>query len=185
MIEQLVYPQDKLPLHLKCQILSFLRIHFPEGFIGANRLRDWISSPNNHPVSIMLVESGILICHVEVLWKELSHANETYKIYGLSGVFTYPAFRNQGYGHKVVDLGTEYIDATDGDIGMFHCAPALKAFYQQCGWIAMEQATTLIGDINDPTLSDELLMMRFKSERGRKGQLTFETQPIYFGDNTW
>lgn len=115
MIQQLTYPQDQLPARLKCQILAFLRINYPEGFTGVNRLRDWISSPDTHPVSIMLVEAGILISHTEVLWKELEHGGQRYKAYGLSGVFTYPAFRGQGYGQQIVELGTAYIDASDGD----------------------------------------------------------------------
>lgn len=185
MIQQLIYPQDQLPEPLKCQILAFLRINYPEGFIGANRLRNWISSPDMHPVSIMLVEAGILISHTEILWQEIEHIGQRYKAYGLSGVFTYPAFRGQGYGQQIVELGTAYIDASDGDIGIFHCTPHLKTFYSRSGWLAMEYATTLIGDRSDPTLSDELMMMRFLSEKGRQGRTTFEQHPLYFGENTW
>lgn len=185
MIQQLIYPQDQLPAHLKCQILAFLRINYPEGFTGANRLRDWISSPDTHPVSIMLVEADVLISHTEVLWKELEHGGQRYKAYGLSGVFTYPAFRGQGYGQQIVELGTAYIDAGDGDIGIFHCAPYLKTFYAQSGWLAMEQAITLIGDKFAPTVSDELMMMRFLTEKGRQGRAVFGQHPLYFGENTW
>ncbi len=35
MIQELVYPQHQLPDHLKCQILSFLRVEFPDGFMGS------------------------------------------------------------------------------------------------------------------------------------------------------
>jgi hypothetical protein len=34
MIKELVYPINELPAHLKCQIVSFLRIVWPEGFMG-------------------------------------------------------------------------------------------------------------------------------------------------------
>ena len=34
MIQQLVYAQSQMPAHLKCQILSFLRIVWPDGFVG-------------------------------------------------------------------------------------------------------------------------------------------------------
>ncbi|MEZ4863639.1 MAG: GNAT family N-acetyltransferase [Caldilineaceae bacterium] len=185
MIEQLIYPQDQLPEHLKWQIISFLRIYYPEGFMGVNRLRDWISTPHNHPVSIMLVEAGVLISHTEVVWKELVHAGEHYKAYGLTGVFTYPPFRGQGYGRQIVEAGTAYIDGSDGDIGIFHCAPHLQSFYEQCGWSAMAEATTLVGDYAAPTVSEEVMMMRFLSEKGRQGQATFAQQQLYFGENTW
>lgn len=185
MVEEYSYPQDELPPHLKCQILAFLRITYPEGFVGANRLRDWISTPDNHPVSILLVEAGILISHTEVVWKELRHADTSYKVYGLTGVFTYPAFQGQGYGRRIVELGSAYIDASDGDIGLFHCAPHLEPFYRQCGWTPMHHAITLVGNPATPVASAELLMMRFLSDKGQRGRATFEQQPIYFGANTW
>lgn len=50
----------------------------------------------------------------------------------------------------------------------------------------MEAATTLIGPKDASVVSDELLMMQFLSEKGRKGRLAFERVPIYFGeDGTW
>lgn len=185
MIQQLVYDHDKLPAHLKCQILSFLRIHFPEGFVGENRLRNWISTPDNHPISLMLIEEDILISHTQVVWKYLDHGGETYKVYGLSGVFTYPAFQRQGYGQRIVELGTAYIDASDGDVGIFHCVPHLQRFYTRCGWTAMEQAVTLVGSQETPVISDELMMIRFLNEKGRAGRQAFEQEPIYFGEDTW
>lgn len=120
-----------------------------------------------------------------MVWKYLDHGGETYKAYGLSGVFTYPAFQRQGYGRRIVEMGTAYIDAHDGDIGIFHCAPKLKEFYTRCGWTAMEQAVTWIGEKEVPVISDELMMIRFLNEKGRAGQQAFETQPLYFGDVTW
>lgn len=180
-----MYPGNELPPDLKCQILSFLRIMWPEGFIGENRLRDWISKEENHPVHIVLVEDGILISHTEVLWKYLDHAGETYKAYGLSGVFTYPPFWGQGYGRRIVDAGTAYIEASDADIGIFHCDPRLVGFYTGSGWIPMKNATTLAGAKDDPVISDELMMMRFLSEKGKRGRSAFESEPVYFGEVTW
>jgi hypothetical protein len=43
MVQELIYPSNELPAHLKYQILSLLRIVWPEGFVGENKLRDWIS----------------------------------------------------------------------------------------------------------------------------------------------
>jgi len=83
MIQQLVYPESQLPAHLRWQILSFLRIEWPDGFVGQNRLRDWISREEQNPLSFVLVENDILISHAQVLWKYLGHAGETYNVYGL------------------------------------------------------------------------------------------------------
>ena len=153
--------------------------------MGKNRLRDWISIKEDHSISIMFVEQEILISHTQVVWKFLSHEGETYKTYGLSGVFTYPAFRRQGYGKQIVDKGTAYIDATDADIAMFHCDKSLKLFYEKSGWIPMETAVTYVGPQDDPVISNELLMMRFLSSHGKKARIAFETIPFYFGEDTW
>jgi GNAT superfamily N-acetyltransferase len=158
---------------------------WPEGFVGKNRLRDWISTDDNHSISIVLVEQDILISHTEVVWKYLDHAGETYKVYGLSGVLTYPAFRRHGYGKRIVERGTAYINASDADIAMFHCDKSLKEFYARCGWIPMETAITYVGSKTNPTISTELLMMRFLSDHGKKCKQAFETVPFYFGEDTW
>jgi len=158
---------------------------WPEEFAGENLLRDWIAKAKHHPVNIVLVENNILISHTAVLWKLLEHAGEIYKVYGLNGVFTYPAFRRQGYGRRVVDAGTAYIKASDADIGMFHCDPDLKDFYAGSRWVPMEHSTTWIGAKDSPEVSDELMMALFLSEKGKKGRSSFESEPVFFGDYTW
>ncbi len=186
MVEQLTYTSADLPADLKCQVLSFLRVQWPEGFMGDNRLRDWITDESDHPMHIVLVEAGILISHTNVVWKYLDHAGVTYKKYGLTGVFNYPAFRGQGYGGRIVAAGTAYIQATDADIAMLHCDPALWSFYAQYGWEPFEHATTYIGPQDAPVVADELLMMQFLSPKGHQGKAAFGDHPIYFGsDSTW
>ena len=185
MIKELVFPSNKMPPHLKCQVLSFLRIMWPNGFLDENRLRDWISHEEDHSISMMLVERGVLISHTEVVWKYLDHAGETYKAYGLSGVFTYPAFRGKGHGKRIVDKGTSYIEASDADIGIFHCDLSLKQFYASSGWIPIETAVTLEGPKDNPVIDDEIMMMRFFTEHGKKGRPAFENIPLYFGEYTW
>jgi GNAT superfamily N-acetyltransferase len=185
MIEELVYPSNEMPPHLKCQVLSFLRIMWPDGFMDENRLRDWISHEEDHSISMMLVEKGVLISHTEVVWKYLDHAGESYKAYGLSGVFTYPAFRGKGHGKRIVDKGTSYIEASDADIGIFHCDMSLKQFYASRGWIPIETAVTLEGPKDNPVIDDEMMMMRFFTEHGKNGRPAFENIPLYFGEYTW
>jgi aminoglycoside 2'-N-acetyltransferase I len=170
MVQELIYPQKEIPPRLKIQILSFLRIMWPKGFVGKYRLRDWISGEDVNGISIMLVEKGILISHAEVVWKYLDHAGKTYKTYGLSGVFTYPDFRGQGYGRRIVEKGTDYILHSGADIGMFHCDKPLKKFYEKYGWSSMETAVTYIGPKEDPVISGELLLMMFLSEHGKQGR---------------
>ncbi len=133
MAEQLVVPHGQLPSHLECQVLSFTRVHWWEGFSGDLRLRDWIHRPEQHPFHFVLAENRVLISYVGVIWKYLEHAGERYKTYGLSGVFTYPAFRCQGYGSRLVEEATEHIRRSDADIGLFTCDPSLRDFYGASG----------------------------------------------------
>ena len=179
------YRGDQLPNGIKLQILSFIRIEWPGGFSGPNQFRDWISREEQHPVHCVLIENDILISHAAVLWKSLEHGGESSKVFGLSGVFTYPSLRRQGYGHQVVKAGTRLIRRSDGDLAMLWCDPALEQFYGAHGWIPMMQAVTLMGAREDPTENEELLMMLFLSKKGKEKRPSFETEPIYFGSDTW
>lgn len=186
MVNLLVFPQAQLPPEISCQVLSFLRVTWPEGFTGENRLRSWITRAEHHPVSFALIESGLLIAHAQVVWKMLEHSGIVYKTYGLTGVFTYPSFQGQGYGLQVIQAATQSIAQSDADIGMFHCDPSLNSFYAQAGWQAMEGAVTWLGERSNPYLSDELMMMQFFSEKGRLGSESFTSQPVFFDeDSTW
>lgn len=186
MAELLIYPQSELPERYACQILSFLRVVWWQGFVGENRLRDWITHERFHPVSYLLVESGLVISHAQVVWKVLAHGGEAYLAYGLTGVFTYPAFRGQGYGAQVVRAATQAIDAGPADVALFNCAPELAAFYGPLGWTPQPDMQTLIGDRDHPVAANELLMMRFLSEKGRRDRAAFEHGALFFDeDDTW
>jgi hypothetical protein len=181
-----VYTDADLPEYYQCQVLSFLRIVFPEGFMGENRLRDWITAPRFHPLHFLLVEADLVISHAEVVWKTLEHAGHSYKTYGLTGVFTYPSFQHQGYGLRLIQAATQYILSSDADVAMFHCKPDLEQFYSRADWIPMKNSVTWIGSQREPVKSQELLLMRFISPQGRAARPDFENLPIFFNeDDTW
>lgn len=185
MVELLTYVGEELPADLRCQVLSFQRIQWPDGFMGVNRLRDWIHHPEHHPTHFMLVESGVLISYAGVLWKYLEHAGEVHKTYGLSGVLTYPAFGRQGYGSRVVAAATAHIRGSDADIGLFTCAHHLKDFYSASGWIPMEDTVLLSGPRSASYPTEELVMMDFFSEKGKRGRSVFASMPVHFDDDLW
>lgn len=185
MIQQLIYSDDDLPSDLKCQILSFIRIEWSDGFSGQNQWRDWITKKEQHPVHTVLVENNILISYTGIVWKYLDHAGETFKTFGLSGVFTYPAFRGQGYGSRIVRSATEYIWRGDGDIAILFCGQRRRNFYSRQGWVAIDNATTLVGSQDNPKIESSLRMMLFISEKGKRAQSEFENQPLYFGEDSW
>ncbi len=137
-----------------------------------------------HPVSLFLEEEGVLISNLEVVWKLLHQAGETYKAYGLTGVFTYPAFRKQGYGLELVHSARSYIEQRgDADIVIFHST--VKGFYEKAGFERMDSLVTLVGDPKNPESSNETAFMLFVSEKGKRGRTSFEKGPLYFGEQTW
>src|SRR5690348_5357747 len=93
MIQQFMYKDTEFPSHIKWQVISFTRMQWPEGFVGKNQFRDWITPEKYHSLHFVLMANELLISYVGVVWKELEHAGEIYKTYGLSGVFTFPSFR--------------------------------------------------------------------------------------------
>jgi predicted N-acetyltransferase YhbS len=185
MMRQLICPTTELPPTLQDQILTFLRLTWPKGFFEGKPTPDWLAHQENHPLHFVLVDDGLLLSHAVVVWKYLEHAGETYKAYGLAGVFTHPTFREQGYGKQIVEAGTAYIKRSDADIGMLWCAPSLKNFYARSGWIGLEKSRTLIGPKEAPDVYHLLLMMLFISEKGKHSQPAFESEPIYFGLEAW
>ncbi len=185
MAELVVCPGEVLPADLKQQVLVCQRIQWPSSFTGPHRQRDWINHPHHHPTHFLLVDDGMVVSHVGVVWKVLEHAGEAYTTYGLSGVLTAPAFRRQGHGRRLVDAASEHIRRSDADIGLFMCPPNRRAFYAASGWIPMERTALLGGPRSTPYPSQELTMMDFFSEKGRRGRPTFEGRPIYFDDDLW
>jgi len=184
MEELVIYHHQKdIPPLIYQQILDFLRIVWTDGFQEKNRLRDWVTNEKIHPVTFLLVEKGLLISCVQVVWKYLEHAGNTYKTYGLTGVFTYPQFRKQGYGIKLLNATREYIEKQDADIVMFNSDKT--GFYEKAGYERMDKVVTLKGNPDKPETDDGYAFMIFLSEKGRKGRIDFETKQVYFGEDTW
>jgi GNAT superfamily N-acetyltransferase len=176
------YHPDQLPPDLKWQILSYLRAEWPEDFTRISPRRDWLAHPDHHPLHMVIVDAGFLVSHAAVVWKYLDHAGRTYKVYGLGGVFTYPDYRGRGYGRQIIDAGTDYIRASDADVGMLFCEPRLKDFYAHSGWIPVDSAPTLVGPPDKPSAIAELRLMLFLSERGKTGREAFENVPVNFNE---
>lgn len=186
MIELLTMPTSQLPSLWKWQILAFQRIVWTEGFVGKHQGRDWITREADHPISLLLVDGERVLAHVNVVWKTLQYIDSSYKAYGLTGVFTFPERRGQGYGLQLVQHATKYIDRQDGDIALFHCDPDNVAFYQRAGWEARPDAQTLIGSRSDPTLVTEILMLRQLSPHGQRFCDSLAHETLFFdADSTW
>jgi GNAT superfamily N-acetyltransferase len=177
------YSDDELPAHLKWQTLSFLRAVWPEDFAGDARSRDWITRSDVHPVHFVLTQNALLISYAGVVWRYLEHGGTTYKVYGISGVFTYPAHQGEGHGKHIVGAAMNYIrHAPDADFAMLWCRPPLREFYLNLGWEHLNTARVIENRDNPSVEYAELLMMLFLSDKGRAGRTDFAEKPIYFSD---
>lgn len=177
MIQQHIFASQDVPERFTCQILSFVRIQWPALFSGKHRLRDWTSKPDLHPVTFLLEEEGVLISRLEVVWDVLAHVGETYLTYGLRGVFTYPAFRKQGYGLQLVQSAVAWIERqAEADLVLVHST--LTGFYEQAGFERMDSLITLVGEPNRPERSPETAFLLFLSEKGKRGRSRFENASV-------
>ncbi len=179
----LTRPGHDLPPDLRCQVVSFMRVYAWQVFQSKPIGWDFIDSAS-HPLSFALVEQEVLISHALVSWRDLTHAGETHKMYGLSAVFTYPQFERQGYGRQVVDAATVHILASDADVAMLSCKPPLTAFYAASGWVDMPATQILHGSKSAPTKGGHVMML-FVSGKGRSSRLAFEREPVYVGAYMW
>ena len=185
MVDVSSFPSSDLPPHLKCQILSFIRVEWWWVFQGKNQFWDY-TIKDTHPVNVIIHEQDVIISHVEVNWRMLTHKAKSYKVYGLSAVFTYPAFRKQGFGKQAVQAATDYIQQSDADIAMLFCLPHLKGFYEACGWTYMQNTSTLYGNPDIPEQDDEvILLMSFVSNTAKQDRNQFDDTSIYVGKYTW
>ncbi len=184
MIQLKIYKSESdVPPLIHQQILDFSRMTWSDGFQGKNRLRIWVQNPNNHPLFFLLQEEEVLIANVAVVWKFIVHKGIKYKMYALSGMMTYPSFRKQGYGLKIVNVVKEYMLKQDGDFIMIHSK--LKGFYEKAGFESMTKIRTLFGNPKKPKLSDQSVFALFLTEKGKRGRKDFESEPFYFGKELW
>ena len=183
MLRLLTLPSHDLPPEIKCQVVSFMRIYAWPVFQSQPLGWDFMDEAR-HPFSLALVDGEVLISHAEVNWRALDHAGDTFIMYGLSAVFTYPQFRGQGYGHQVVEAATNHILSSEADVAMLGCQPELTEFYSAHGWSPMKEVKILIGSKDSLTQGGNVMLL-FVSEKGRRSRAAFKREPVYVGAYMW
>jgi GNAT superfamily N-acetyltransferase len=180
-----IYPTTyDVPPLIACQILSFIRITWFD--IYQYELDAPFMPDEWHPVHIVLSEQHAVLSYAAAVWRFITHIGETYKAYGLSSVFTYPAFRNRGYGRQVVEVATAHIaHDPEADIAVLFTAPTLRQFYERSGWEHTPNVTILTGNPSQPQIYDAFTMMRFLSPKGKQARAKFEQEPVYFAEYGW
>jgi GNAT superfamily N-acetyltransferase len=183
MIEERIYPVAELPPLIECQVRDFVRIVWTGALVDDPSVP--LGPPDRDPVHIVIVDGTMLISHVQMLTFTLEHTAQHYRVCGVSGVFTYPGFRGQGYGERIVTAGNKFIDGHGVDFGMLFTSPDLEKFYNRHGWIAIPKLTILEGDPADPKPSDEFTMLYPVTSHGQQAVQAFENSSLYIGPRGW
>jgi predicted N-acetyltransferase YhbS len=185
MVEISRYAVADLPPDIKCQIMSFIRIQWPWIFDPSNRLMDLMEGGSGR-YSFVIAEQGVLISHAEVNQRTLEYLGESYRVYGVGAVMTYPSFRREGFGAQVVEAATEHIKASDADFALLFTSPDLASFYEQHGWEVLPGVRITVGDADHPIPHDnEFMMGYFVTERGRQARASLLSTPLYVGPYMW
>jgi aminoglycoside 2'-N-acetyltransferase I len=181
-----VFSKDDLPRDLAIQIASYVRVQWP--FLLGTKTPLWESAP--YPADgkhFILFDGDVLISHVLVLRKQLSHIGQEWNVGGLASVFTYPTHRGAGHGEKVVAAASDYLrNNGETDFALLFCGERVSSLYLRTGWEFWKQPPILFGDKASPQVFDAYLTMGMMvSQRARDARAAMEGQPLYVGQNTW
>lgn len=167
----------KASIPLRKEFAELIKTVWPESLDN-----DDIHHPDLLPVSFFLRVAGLVISYCAVLSKEISHADNTYKIAGLSYVCTHPNHRKQGYGLQTVKIATQFIENSHIDIGLFTCDYELVSFYKNFGWSVANRVSVVSGKYPGSLSSFDLgkeVLIRFFSKKSIIDKKHFSNTVIY------
>lgn len=178
------HSNDDLPAAYECQARAAVRMLWHDAY--TYDIDAPLIPPERHPQHIVVANRHALISYARVVWVTAQHAGQTWKVYALGDVFTYPAFRKQGYGRQVVDAASRLIQSdADADIAILFTDPVQERFYAAGGWETVTLTDVTIGDADSPEPHPYFSMMQFLSARARASRGNFETQPLYLPGYGW
>lgn len=179
------YRRHEVPPLFAAQIASYQRIQWPQIRDRNNRVWEW-DDVNRDYMHFVLIDNEIVISHASVNWRDVSLGGERFSVWGMSSVFTYPAFRKGGFATKTVSTATDFMREGSGDLAMLFTGQPLVKFYTAIGWEHVPTARIFYGDPNAPVQkTDNAIMMLFISDRGRKARERFATEDVFVGPMTW
>ena len=171
------FTRDALPDHFRWQVISALRMMWPEDFAGTNCCPTTIFGPDWQSTHVVISAGDSVIAHAGFVLLDLTHCGESYRVAGLGAVVTFPNFRRTGLGTRAVAEATRLIDESEADVAALFCPNHLLRFYGQFGWSNQSEGLTTTGNPQSPTIEPEPRLMRFLSDHGRSGEHSFSTSP--------
>ena len=126
-------PGGSLADNLTWQALSFMRCEWPFLFSGDNRLRArTFESAVSH---LVRTDGDVLLSYADVVADQVTVAGEPISVLGLSNVFTFPPYRNEGHASEIVNAAGRQIDASGVNLALLFCEEWLEPFYRARGWL--------------------------------------------------
>lgn len=186
MRQLLSFPKHQAPRDIAIQIRSYYRIQWPHVHAQSGSIWNYSADNPLRPIDFVLMEDEALISHAEANWRPIEFAGQSLVCAGLSGVFTYPAWRGSGLAKDVVKAATSRINNSDADLAMLFTGPRLRNFYIECGWTPVDTARVMYGDPANPKQDQTgQVMMLFVSPRGKELAERLANEPVFVGPGTW
>jgi hypothetical protein len=179
MPQLLTYPHQQFPPDLNWQAVSFMRVEWPSILLGGHRFGAETYPAACHPIHFVVTEQQLLISYAASMQLILSHAGKVYSVAAFGNVFTFPAFRGEGYGRQVVDAAVHSIRMSTVDLAIVFCKPHLLRFYQASGWELVDGVGTRVGTPDSFADHPYHRLMLFVSEHGKRARSAFEQSPLY------
>jgi aminoglycoside 2'-N-acetyltransferase I len=152
------FPEGEVPLALRTQVLALQEQVWPSTEVAEGSERgaeDVGHDPALCPLSMLLIEDGVVVAALSILSKDLAHRGQSYAASGLSTVVTDPGRRGKGYGGRLVAAARAQIEHSGADLGIFTCDRPLQAFYEAAGWSTLIDTVLIGGTPEEPFPSDQ------------------------------
>ena len=154
MLRIATYPEGDTPEALRRQVLAAQDEAWPSDSGSAAASLAPVHDPALQPVSMLLVEGDTVVSALDVLFKQIEHAEWSLAAAGLSTVVTPLAHRGRGFGRMLVTHAYEAMPTFGVDLGVFTCDRPLQGFYAACGWEWLPGTVLVGGTPEEPFPSD-------------------------------
>jgi len=180
-----VLKRHEVPREIAAQIRSYGRIQWPFSQGQSGQLWDY-TPRTDAPIHFILMKEEVVVSHACVNWRNLEFDGRTLNVYGLSTVFTYPAFRKGGYAKQVVTEASNFMRQSPGDFALLFCSQPTSFFYLPLGWTIVEGAQVTYGaDRQSAQKYEGIVMALTMTPAGTAAVDRMRTNEIYVGKDTW
>ena len=173
-----IYKQPEFPRVYNWQAIAFMRCEWPSIFQGDILYLSAPYPPDLEPVHFVMAEGDSLLSYASLMKLNIPHAGQDYTVYGFGNMLTFPPYRKQGYGRKILGAASDFIGQSDVDVAILFCDKSLESYYGSEGWLTTPSPTYL-GYSGQPVEYEPARMMLFASEKGKAAQKDFENSTLY------